>query len=206
MKKIDIDEDLYSYIASNTQHIGESASSILRRLLGFDAVQASTLTPQSVEPVQSPQQTTQTTFSERPAAAQTVLVGPDDGSFSNTHEDIDLIALVSSQRFTNMNTAIERFMTVLSNLYHADSHRFETAIQAEASAQQHEKARTRLYFADNPDILLASGKTTKPKPIPDTPFWVITNNNTKRKRQMVEHLMQRMEFSSNVIIAVCEAI
>lgn len=203
MKKIEIDEDLYSYIAGNTQHIGESASSILRRLLGFDPVQAPTPTPQ---PVESQQTTTPLISNERPVAAQTVLVGPDDGSFSNTNEHVDLISLVSSQRFANMNTAIERFMTILSNLYHVDSYRFETAIQAETSAQQHEKARTRLYFADNPDILLASGKTTKPKPIPDTPFWVITNNNTKRKRQMIEHLMQRMEFSSNVISTICEAI
>ena len=33
MKKIEIDDELYQYIASNTQSIGESASEILRRLL-----------------------------------------------------------------------------------------------------------------------------------------------------------------------------
>lgn len=33
MKHIEIDEELYQYIASQTQFIGESASSILRRLL-----------------------------------------------------------------------------------------------------------------------------------------------------------------------------
>ena len=33
MKTIQIEEDLYQYIASNTQEIGESASAILRRLL-----------------------------------------------------------------------------------------------------------------------------------------------------------------------------
>lgn len=35
MKTIEIDEDIYAYIASNTQEIGETASDILRRLLGF---------------------------------------------------------------------------------------------------------------------------------------------------------------------------
>ena len=34
MKTIEIDDDLYHYIASQTQRIGESASDILRRLLG----------------------------------------------------------------------------------------------------------------------------------------------------------------------------
>lgn len=35
-KQIDIDDELYRYIASHTQHIGESASAILRRLLQLD--------------------------------------------------------------------------------------------------------------------------------------------------------------------------
>ncbi|MDF7667581.1 hypothetical protein PT273_06950 [Orbaceae bacterium ESL0727] len=33
MKKIEIDEELYQYIAGQTKHIGEDASTILRRLL-----------------------------------------------------------------------------------------------------------------------------------------------------------------------------
>ena len=33
MKTIEVDEELYRYIASHTQSIGESASDILRRLL-----------------------------------------------------------------------------------------------------------------------------------------------------------------------------
>ena len=33
MKYIEIDEELYRYIASKTERIGESASDILRRLL-----------------------------------------------------------------------------------------------------------------------------------------------------------------------------
>ena len=40
MKTIEVDEDLYRFIASRTQHIGESASDILRRLLA--------LTPEAV--------------------------------------------------------------------------------------------------------------------------------------------------------------
>ena len=37
MKTIQIEDDLYQYIASQTQNIGESASEILRRLLLVDA-------------------------------------------------------------------------------------------------------------------------------------------------------------------------
>lgn len=38
-RKIEIEEDVYQYLASQTQEIGESASSILRRLLGLSATQ-----------------------------------------------------------------------------------------------------------------------------------------------------------------------
>ena len=37
MKIIEIDDELYTFIASQTKHIGENASDILRRLLLGDA-------------------------------------------------------------------------------------------------------------------------------------------------------------------------
>ena len=42
MKQIDIDDELYQYIASNTQSIGESASTILRRLLNLNGEKINT--------------------------------------------------------------------------------------------------------------------------------------------------------------------
>ena len=39
MKRIDIDDDLYAYIASHTRQIGESASDILRRLLDVSSTE-----------------------------------------------------------------------------------------------------------------------------------------------------------------------
>lgn len=41
MKTIEIDDDLYHYIASQTQRIGESASDILRRLLNQQSAETS---------------------------------------------------------------------------------------------------------------------------------------------------------------------
>ncbi|XKM13104.1 hypothetical protein RCS94_08730 [Orbaceae bacterium ac157xtp] len=42
MKTIEIEDDLYHFIASQTHHIGESASSILRRLLAYDNMEQAT--------------------------------------------------------------------------------------------------------------------------------------------------------------------
>jgi negative modulator of initiation of replication len=68
------------------------------------------------------------------------------------------------------------------------------------------KGRKRVYFADNEETLLANGNTTKPKAIPGTPFWVITNNNTSRKRQMVEQVMAHMGFQPDLIEKVTGSI
>ena len=38
MKTIELDDDLYFFIASQTRHIGESASDILRRLLELSLI------------------------------------------------------------------------------------------------------------------------------------------------------------------------
>lgn len=58
MKKIEIDDELYQYIASNTQSIGESASQILRRLLKLDDVFVQTeevvLKEEQIETIQEP--------------------------------------------------------------------------------------------------------------------------------------------------------
>ena len=52
MKHIEIDEELYQYLASQTQFIGESASSILRRLLSLPGAQ------QSPQPIAKGEQVT----------------------------------------------------------------------------------------------------------------------------------------------------
>ncbi|WP_104399432.1 replication initiation negative regulator SeqA [Vibrio penaeicida] len=177
MKTIEVDEDLYRYIASQTQHIGESASDILRRLLMADKAKAV----------------------ETPApAVNGIVVSKDAGKDSAVDGVKVLRSLLISDEFAGKDKAIDRFMLVLSTLHGIHNHNFAEATQV--------KGRTRVYFANNEDTLLASGKTTKPRQIPNTPFWVITNNNTNRKRQMVDQLMTRMGFQGDLIEKVCNAI
>jgi negative modulator of initiation of replication len=51
-----------------------------------------------------------------------------------------------------------------------------------------------------------NGTHTKPKHVPGTPYWVITNTNTGRKRSMVEHIMQAMQFPTELTEKVCGTI
>ncbi|QET77921.1 replication initiation negative regulator SeqA [Aeromonas veronii] len=169
MKTIELDDDLYFYIASQTRHIGESASDILRRLLEQPAHQRVPV----AEPV---------------AVAQPSTVATQQG----------LQALLDSGELQKEDKSINRFMLVLSTLYRDNPEGFTQATEI--------KGRKRVYFSQDPEALRASGSTTKPKPVPETPFWVITNTNTSRKQNMVAQLMASMGYGEEVIAQVCGAI
>ncbi len=47
------------------------------------------------------------------------------------------------------------------------------------------KGRERDYFAESSQELEAHGSSIKPKEIPDSSFWVVTNNNTPRKKLII---------------------
>lgn len=198
MKTIEVDEDLYRYIASQTEHIGESASDILRRLLGVDGDKL----PEAVEEVADVAEPSEPApvvkKTETPEQPQGIVVSKDAGKENSVDGVKAMRSLLISDEFAGSKKAIERFMMVLSSLYVVDNDSFADAMQV--------KGRTRVYFADNEAVLLASGKTTKPRAIPGTPFWVITNNNTNRKRQMVDQVMTRMGFQADLIEKVCGSI
>ncbi|WP_204794938.1 replication initiation negative regulator SeqA [Oceanisphaera litoralis] len=169
MKTIEVDEDLYRYIASNTRHIGESASDILRRLLKLDAIAAD-------EPVSAP----------TPAAAPAGQPGA------------GVVQMLEGGELSSQESAIDRFMHILSVLYRENPMAFAQASDI--------KGRKRIYFADDEAALLASGNTTKPKAIEGSPYWVITNTNTGRKRNIVAQLMAAMGYPHGLIERVCHSI
>ncbi|AVD61998.1 replication initiation negative regulator SeqA [Serratia sp. CY49633] len=177
MKTIEVDEELYRYIASHTQHIGESASDILRRMLKFTAGQPVCALPAASAP--------QSVELEKAAPAQR----PRDRVRA-------MRELLLSDEYAEQNKAVNRFMLVLSTLYTLDAAGFAAATEALTG-------RTRTYFAGDQQTLLANGTHTKPKHVPGTPYWVITNTNTGRKRSMIEHIMQAMQFPAELIEKVC---
>ncbi len=182
MKTIEVDEDLYSYIASQTQHIGESASDILRRLLAVEQ-SVTTLTP--VTKVAKTQ-------------SQGIVVGKEAAFDTQLNGVKSMRELLISDEFALLNKAIDRFMLILERLHHIDNASFAKATKV--------KGRKRVYFADNQELLLASGKTTKPRLIKGSPFWVITNTNTSRKQQMVQQLMEKMNFPQELAEKVANSI
>ena len=180
MKTIEVDDELYRYIASHTKHIGESASDILRRMLKFSAAS------QPVTPVVKEVRAVQPVVEAKP-------VNPVKDKVRAMRE------LLLSDEYAEQKKAVNRFMLVLSTLYSLDQNAF-----AEATDSLH--GRTRVYFAADEQTLLKNGNQTKPKHVPGTPYWVITNTNTGRKCSMVEHIMQSMQFPAELIEKVCGTI
>lgn len=181
MKTIEVDDELYRYIASHTQHIGESASDILRRMLKVAGAQSA-----SVAAVKTPASQPQATAVETAPA--------------RTKDKVRAVReLLLSDEYAEQKRAVNRFMLVLSTLYSLDAATFATATEA-----MH--GRTRVYFAASEQTLLKNGNQTKPKQVPGTPYWVITNTNTGRKCSMVEHIMQSMQFPGELIEKVCGTI
>lgn len=181
MKTIEVDDELYRYIASHTLHIGESASDILRRMLKFSAAsQAPASVAKDAQPLAAI------------AAPARKIVSPKDNVRA-------VRELLLSDEYAEQKKAVNRFLLVLTTLYSLDNKAF-----VEATESLH--GRTRVYFAASEATLLKNGNQTKPKQVPDTPYWVITNTNTGRKCSMIEHIMQSMQFPAELIEKVCGTI
>ena len=172
MKTIEVDEELYRYIASNTRHIGESASDILRRLLRLE------LPVEGEEP--------KVENAAEPSAEPQPQLG------------VGVEHMLKGEEFAALESAIDRFMHILSVLYQENPAAFSQANDI--------KGRKRIYFADDEAALLASGNTTKPKAIAGSPYWVITNTNTGRKRNIVAQLMAAMGYAHGLIERVSQSI
>ncbi|WP_026374657.1 replication initiation negative regulator SeqA [Aestuariibacter salexigens] len=169
MKTIDIDDDLYQYIASQTQFIGESASDILRRLLKQD------LASQTSE-VTSDDNVTYTRVAE-PTAPVAVID--------------DISQVLNEQTLSQFGTVVERFLFVLSTLALHHREHFNHVLDIKGS--------DRLYFATSKDALLASGSSTNPKAIPDTDYWVVTNNNTNKKKTILKQVLLSLGYAEEKI-------
>ena len=162
MKSIEIDEELYQYIASNTQFIGESASSILRRLLSMDSTSTQ---PENIQKSEEPLADTVDTVSvEVPAAVVEENIG-------------SVFDHINKEELAMQRGAVGRFLLILQALYRVHTKAFVAVCEI--------RGRDRLYFANSESALAESGSSTKPRQIPDSPYWVITNSNTTRKKMML---------------------
>jgi len=180
MKNIEIDEELYQHIVSNTQFIGESASSILRRLLSLTIVESPIEAVQCTEVSSTAEETVETASAliEEPVIEKVTIT-----EVAPVVETVDLPSIdnvlnyINKEELAMQRGAVGRFLLILAALYRVNKEHFSVVSEI--------RGRDRLYFATSKDELSASGSSTKPLQIPDSPFWVMTNSNTTRKKMML---------------------
>ncbi|HHE9439944.1 replication initiation negative regulator SeqA [Haemophilus influenzae] len=191
MKIIEVDEELYQYIASQTRSIGESASDILRRLLSLPVHTSSVddLVVTSAETNKSADQKPEQAINVKEVNIKTTK----KQSITAINQIVEKVqTLLNSTEFQEESKAVVRFLAILRVLYRTNPESF-------AQATESLQGRTRVYFARDEATLLMAGNHTKPKQIPDTPYWVITNTNSGRKMLMLEGAMQSMELPETLI-------
>ncbi|GGD53993.1 replication initiation negative regulator SeqA [Lacimicrobium alkaliphilum] len=161
MKTIEVDEDLYRYIAMQTQDIGESASDILRRLLLGEKDAGS---------------------GDRAVAEQAVAPTADkDKAQQDVFAHLDRVGVVRQKR------TVDRFLTILAAMARFNPERFPKVLEL--------RGRNRVYFATSKEQLLASGSSTNPKQLPESHYWVVTNNNTGKKVTMLQEVVRVLGYS-----------
>ncbi len=195
MRIIEIDDELYRYIAGHTQFIGENASDILRRLLNLPkaqpADQLSLIQGNKNETVVEKNKDLLDLLQEK------ILVTQKLSQKHIQHVQNKLQEVIASEAFQDSSKGVTRFLMLLSVLYRTNPESFAQAMEEEAF-----QGRTRRYFARDEATLLLAGSHTKPKQIPDTPFWVITNTNSGRKMIMLERIMEFMQLPTDFIESV----
>ena len=261
MKSIEIDDDLYAFIASQTKHIGESASQILRRLLlpedgevlhavkttsdapdltvvstsskpADNAVSQSTVSntkgvskngksqqtnatnkDEGITPVTASSQVAKSTSvakakpsvkaAGKPAEAKAIKETNTTSQTQSTesasadalsHDKNDILDLVSTSALSTFTKRVDQFLFVLSAAHKLNADNFERVESI--------KGKNRTYFATSKEALLENGSSTNPKAIPDSAYWVVTNNNTAKKVSMLEQVLRQLGYTSEIISSV----
>jgi len=206
MKYIEIDEELYRFIASKTERIGESASDILRRLLHLSvetvvvdlpqAISEPSLEADEAEVVKAESQRSEL-FNQAKAAVEKVMAVQAQPDINHTEAKvtaIDFKSIVNEHLLAQQKGAVGRFMWLLGNLQAATGSDFNKVLDIQGKG--------RLYFARSKQALLDSSQSSNPKEIGASGFWVTTNNNTAKKQniftEVLEHLGCDSEYARTI--------
>jgi negative modulator of initiation of replication len=176
MKSIQIEDDLYHFIASQTQDIGESASDILRRLVMPDSLLKTGL-ESNVDGV-----TSAYSIDNEVSGAQ---------SAEQVCQALTVFAELDGQQLLAIPKMVERWLLVLSIIHKHHTQQFVKVLGM--------SGRNRTYFATDKDTLLATGSSTNPKNVPGSDYWVITNNNTVKKINMLKEVAEQVGFNLSEI-------
>ncbi|MCL1046807.1 replication initiation negative regulator SeqA [Shewanella electrodiphila] len=207
MKYIEIDEELYRYIASKTERIGESASDILRRLLDLSVETSEPAEPLAIshpslestndaieiKPVTNNQVANVQVKEEKVPVAEAENIID-----ASEHVDVDFKDVVHEHMLAQQKGAVGRFMFLLESLSALTPKTFEQILKIQG--------RGRLYFARSKAELLSASQSANPKEIGESGYWVTTNNNTAKKRTILSEVLLQLGCNEELAQSISERI
>jgi negative regulator of replication initiation len=105
---------------------------------------------------------------------------------------------LKSDRFRRHHQAVDKFLAILGWLHHTQSKQF-----AEAAAGF--RRGSRRHLAKSEREILQSGDGVTAKPVPQSPFWILTTLDNKSKRTIVEDVMRALCHSaSDISLAILQ--
>jgi negative modulator of initiation of replication len=194
MRTIEIDEDIYAYLCSQTHEFGEAPSTILRRLLRLQALDdlrqphpdSNDFTGISDETRNSPAAPSDSRTEKEPPFEPATDEPP--GPTQTTSE---LAQFLQTKPFTGKRNALGRFLALLSWFHQRHGDEFEAVTQV--------RGRRRTYFAKAPEEIERTGRSTKPQPVPGTPWYITTNTSLRLKQVILRKVMTRLAYNKEDI-------
>ena len=104
----------------------------------------------------------------------------------------ELQDLLESAEFKSQ-APLHKFLMMLGWAHEKKPEEFEKVLSV--------RGRYRIYFARSEQEIVRSGNSTQPKPIPGSPFWVMTNSPTKQKADMIRQVLKLLGFSTACVEA-----
>jgi negative modulator of initiation of replication len=107
---------------------------------------------------------------------------------NSTGEPSSVDECIQHHLFQAQRDVVGKFLFALSWLAQKHKEEFRKVLDL--------KGRKRTYFADSREALEASGRKVMPQQIPNTDFWVITNNSTPKKEEMLYDVLRVLGYST----------
>jgi negative modulator of initiation of replication len=159
MPNVELDQDVLDYVERQAKGFGETPSSVLRRLLGMGEQSQPVKTPAAEQ-----QQASQPHI--RPVTQPEHTISP-----ATKHPRCE-------------RTAIQRYLSILSELYREDPTLFEKVETV--------RGRKRIYFHKSSLAIDSSGSSVMPERIPDTPYFAATNISDDKKKRILSDVLKAL--------------
>jgi negative regulator of replication initiation len=186
-RQIEIEEDVYQFLR-NRMEIGESASALLRRLLGVSQAE------QNTNMLVSPSGPTADPANFNRQVPELDIPRPQTEA-GLSRRVAELLIRLSRLRTRQV---LDRFMTTLDWVHEQDPERFAVVGRI--------RGARRVYFSKDRAEIEASGSSTFPQAIGATGWFALTNTSTSHKCDILAEILRMLNYPRDEMEVILQAL